>query len=473
MSRFHKQEGSGLIVLLGVIATVAVLATVVAMVTVNTQAGTAATRTQAKSFYVAEAGLDFSTYALDATWPTTSGQALNTTTIASTAMGSLDAATFPGASITLHLYDNSDTNGDGVIGYGTGGWDSAWDANGDGIMWADSQSVVQTGTHVAQKSRVRVQVTSVAQSGGLTGDPTVLWTGGQVSLSGPSLGIAVAPPAGGVHAYIGGAVINNNLPTTQSGVNVVANNSTVPITNYMPTSTYNTLLASATTTTGNTTLSSISVSSGSTTRSSNTTVTGSVSITGSANYTFQGSLYINGALTISTSGTVTFQGPVYVTNNMTVSSSFSGTIANSGNGGLLVVNGDFSKAGGGYFGSEANPFLLMETDFGRNLNFSGGDFYGIIYGKYANFAPTGTGGGSSGGGSSGGDAASGGCYANYPLFWGSVFVAGVGNFNAIAGYPYMVRYDDTVVQNLGGFFNQSAPTSVQLVANTWQEMKAL
>ena len=29
MSRFHKQEGSGLIVLLGVIATVAVLATVV------------------------------------------------------------------------------------------------------------------------------------------------------------------------------------------------------------------------------------------------------------------------------------------------------------------------------------------------------------------------------------------------------------------------------------------------------------
>jgi hypothetical protein len=197
-------------------------------------------------------------------------------------------------------------------------------------------------------------------------------------------------------------------------------------------------------------------------------VTGNVSITGSAHPTFNGSLYINGTLTIGTSGTVTFNGPVYVTNNMTVSSSFSGTIANSGNG-LVVVNGDFSKAGGGYFGSEANPFLLMETDFGRNLNFSGGDFYGIIYGKYANFAPSGSGGGSSGGS---GDA-SGGCYTNYPLFWGSVFVAGVGNFNAIAGYPYMVRYDDTVVQNLGGFFNQSAPTSVQLVANTWQEMKAL
>jgi hypothetical protein len=470
MSRFHKQEGSGLIVLLGVIATVAVLATVVAMVTVNTQAGTAATRTQAKSFYVAEAGLDFSTYALDATWPTTSGQALNTTTIANTAMGSLDAATFPGASITLHLYDNSDTNGDGVIGYGPNGWDAAYDANGDGTMWADSQSVVQTGTRVAQKSRVRVQVTSVAQSGGLTGDPTVLWTGGQVSMSGPDLGIAVAPPAGGVHAYIGGAVINNNPPNVQSGVTVVANNTTVPITNYMPTSTYNTLMTSATTTTGNSTVSSISYSSGSHTTSSNTTVTGSVSITGSATHTFNGSLYINGTLTIGTSGTVTFNGPVYVTGNMTVNSSFSGTIQNNvggSNGGLLVVNGDFSKAGGGYFGSEANPFLLMESDNGRNLNFSGGDFYGIIYGKYANFAPTGTGGGSSGG------AGSGGCYTNYPLFWGSVFVAGVGNFNTIQGYPYMVRYDDTVVQNLGGFFSQSAPTSVQLVTNTWQEMKAL
>jgi hypothetical protein len=384
-------------------------------------------------------------------------------------MTSFDSATFPGTSITLHLYDNSDTNSDGVIGNGTGGWDSAWDANGDGIMWADSQSVVQTGTHVAQKTRVRVQVTSVAQAGGLTSNPTVLWAGGQVSLSGPSLGIAVAPPSGGVHAYIGGAVINNNLPTTQSGVTVVANNSTVPITDYMPTSTYNTLLASATNTSGNTTLSSISISSGvGGSPYPSTTVTGNVSITGSAHPTFNGSLYINGTLTIGTSGTVTFNGPVYVTNNMTVSSSFSGTIANSGNG-LVVVNGDFSKAGGGYFGSEANPFLLMETDFGRNLNFSGGDFYGIIYGKYANFAPSGSGGGSSGGS---GDA-SGGCYTNYPLFWGSVFVAGVGNFNAIAGYPYMVRYDDTVVQNLGGFFNQSAPTSVQLVANTWQEMKAL
>lgn len=469
MSRFHKQEGSGLIVLLGVIATVAVLATVVAMVTVNTQAGTAATRTQAKSFYVAEAGLDFSTYALDATWPTSSGQALNTTTIANTAVGSLDAATFPGTSITLHLYDNSDTNSDGVIGYGTGGWDSAWDANGDGVMWADSQSVVQTGTHVAQKSRVRVQVTSTTQTGGVTSNPTVLWTAGALALSGPCLGINVAPPGGSVHAYAGGAVSNTNTPTTQSGVSVVANNSAVPITTFMPTSTYNTLLSQATNTSGNTTVSSISISSGSGSKSTNTTVTGNVSITGSASYTFSGSLYIGGTLTIGTSGTVTFNGPVYVAGVTTINSSFSGHVNNSGNGGLWVVSSDFDRYGAGYVGTEANPFLLIEEDGSGNFNFSGGDFYGIIYGKnatWARVAPGGAGGGAPSG------APAGGCYTAYPLLWGSVFVNGV-SINQTAGKEYMIGYDDTVVQNLNGFLSQSAPTSVSLVTNTWQEMKAL
>lgn len=456
-----------MIVLLGVIATVAILATVVAMVTVNTQAGTAATRTQAKSFYVAEAGLDFSTYALDATWPTTSGQALNTTTIANNAMASFDAATFPGASITLHLYDNSDTNGDGVIGYGPNGWDAAYDANGDGIMWADSQSVVQTGTHVAQKTRVRVQVTSTAQTGGLANNPTVLWTAGALALNGPCLGINVAPPGGTVHAYAGGTVSNTNTPTTQSGVSVLASNSAVPITNFMPTSTYNTLVSQATNTSGNTTVSSISISSGSGSRTSNTTVTGNVSITGSASYTFSGSVYIQGTLTIGTSGTVTFNGPVYVAGITTINSSYSGHISNSGNGGLWVVSSDFDRYGAGYIGSESNPFLLIEEDGVGSFNFSGGDFYGIIYGKNATWSRV------AGGGSGVGGPGSGGCYTAYPLLWGSVFVNNIGSLYQTVGKEYMVGYDDTVVQNLNGFLSQSAPTSISLVTNTWQEMKAL
>ena len=222
----------------------------------------------------------------------------------------------------------------------------------------------------------------------------------------------------------------------------------------MPTSTFNTLVTEATNTTGNTTLSSISVTSGSNTQTPNTTVTGSVSITGSASYTFKGSLYIDGGLTIGTSGTVTFDGPVYVTDNLTVSSSESGTIACSGTGSLMVINGDVGIAGSGQFGSQSAPFLLIETNNGRNINLSGsGVFYGIAYGEYANLAVSDT-------------------STSHPCISGAVYVEGIGNMNQTSGLPWLIEYNATVVQNLNSYFTGSSSTSgVQTVPNTWQQMQ--
>ena len=181
MLRIRRQEGSGLIVLLGIMATLAILATIVVMVTVNSQADTAATRTQTKSFTLAQAGLNFATYALDAAWPTSSATQLNTTTIAQNVLAQFPSSTYPGTSVTVHLYDNSDTNSDGVIGYTpSAGWDAGWDANGDGIMWADVEATVGKGILGAETTRLREEVSSTSQSGGLAANPTVLWTAGQV-----------------------------------------------------------------------------------------------------------------------------------------------------------------------------------------------------------------------------------------------------------------------------------------------------
>jgi hypothetical protein len=73
MIRLKRQDGSGLILVIGVIATLAILAATLVLLTNNMQHNTYTDRTRAKAFNVTEAALDYTMSALASKWPVASG----------------------------------------------------------------------------------------------------------------------------------------------------------------------------------------------------------------------------------------------------------------------------------------------------------------------------------------------------------------------------------------------------------------
>lgn len=176
MKALKQQEGSGLILLIGVIAALATMAIALVSLTANVQSNAAKQRSKDKSFGVAEAGLDGMMYVLSNNWPTAAGLAPDATpsptgTPAWTAQANVlrtqgtfaNMAEFPnpesghGAFVNAVAYDNSDTNGDHVINSS----DAHWDANGDQLMYVQAQGATgsQTTRLVALVQRTFVPTT--------------------------------------------------------------------------------------------------------------------------------------------------------------------------------------------------------------------------------------------------------------------------------------------------------------------------
>lgn len=468
VSRLTREDGSALILIIGVIATLAVLTTALVIMTGNLQSNTAGERQRNKAFNVAEAGLDAIQYTLGSSWPS---QADMTPTIDTNDFrAQFVTSEFPdpqtGEFISVDYYDNLDPVDPNVH----------WDSNDDGIMWIESQANVGK-----KKARIRTEIerqvvgvqtimpgVAVYSGGDITltgsskvlspsqgGQPTSgLYTANDLSLSNDSCIVQAAKVIGGWErkpAYMGG--------------NVYYGSTVPPLSQFMPPDVVQSLTES----------SQISPNSG--TQVSNSTpgmtswpygvsfstpcyCTGNLNIGAEGTYNFT-SLYVAGNFTIGGNTTVNCTS-LYVGGYLSVggganTQSFGPTFVN-GNvtfGGyqhfnipLLVTNGAVDVGGSQFVGGDGvgtnpPPCLLLMTGSNKNFNYSGNcRFYGLV----CNMGGTVT--------ISGSNALTGGVLAS-----GDVELSGVGN----------ITYNPDVMNSFSG----SVASTARAVPDTWQEIQPL
>jgi hypothetical protein len=178
MHRTRGQSGSTLIMLIGVIAALAIMSASLVVLVMNVNANTAAERTRAKAFNMAEAGLDNGLYVLGRNWPqysTSTTPAIDTAAFRT----EFNVAEFPGTStpIDVMFYDNLPT-----INQGT-----QWDSNGDKLMWVDSQARVGNKT-VRVRALVKQENANLNLPRGV-----VIYAGGGLTMHGGGTPVSVAP----------------------------------------------------------------------------------------------------------------------------------------------------------------------------------------------------------------------------------------------------------------------------------------
>jgi hypothetical protein len=147
MNRFSEQ-GSALVLVIGVIATVAVLASTLVLVTANAMQGTAKDRERAQAFNVAEGALDKAMNVLSADWPSSSSfhpqvdpaQFWSEFATPSAVANQFAPAAAGGGRVSVDFYDNTTAK-------------DYWDENGDSLMWVEAQGNVGKA-----RARVRAQV---------------------------------------------------------------------------------------------------------------------------------------------------------------------------------------------------------------------------------------------------------------------------------------------------------------------------
>ena len=140
-ARLGSQSGATLLIIIGITAALAVMTASLVFVVGNMQANTADSRTREKAASVGEAAMDAQMYALALNWPKSASP---------NPVPSLDTARlrdqfptdeFPnttGDFVNAVYYDDSDTNGDGHVDSN----DAHWDANGNYLMYVESQGKV-------------------------------------------------------------------------------------------------------------------------------------------------------------------------------------------------------------------------------------------------------------------------------------------------------------------------------------------
>ncbi len=194
MTRWSRQEGSALILMLGVAAVLAVFTATLIMAIANSQGATASTREQTQAFNVAEAGLDSALAVVAAaTWPMTSGSSFDDTVNLSEAYEAAypDEDTRP--EMTVTSYDNLSPVDEYV----------QWDSNDDGIMWVDATATVD-----GKSARVRAQVSRETSSSPLTSLDAALYTDGNVSV-GSGFVWAKTSPTGSAYVAADGTPLSN------------------------------------------------------------------------------------------------------------------------------------------------------------------------------------------------------------------------------------------------------------------------
>ncbi|NLG65197.1 MAG: hypothetical protein GX537_06280, partial [Actinobacteria bacterium] len=150
MRRLAHQQGSGLILIIGVVAALAILGATLVVFTNNYQHNTYQDRIRAKTFNVAEAAIDAGMGALSAKWPTAAGAGPDVSTAALTAFRSQftpeeNPDPVVSAFVNIEYYDNL-TPIDKTITWDKG---SSTDPNApDDRMWLVAQ--VGMGTKAAR-----------------------------------------------------------------------------------------------------------------------------------------------------------------------------------------------------------------------------------------------------------------------------------------------------------------------------------
>jgi hypothetical protein len=191
------QDGSGLILLLGIVATLAVLAVSLVMVVGNMQSSSQRDRMRAKAFNVTEAALDSGMAALSTQWPAALGAGPDLGTTAQSAFRSeFSTSEYPAPStgmqfVTWQYYDNLDPIDPNVT------WDkgSPTDPNApDNRVWLVAQS--STGNRAA---RIQTLVERRYFDSGIPRG-VALFAGGNLLSNGggnnPKIMIEVPPPVG-------------------------------------------------------------------------------------------------------------------------------------------------------------------------------------------------------------------------------------------------------------------------------------
>jgi hypothetical protein len=226
-SRYRKQDGATLLIVIGIIAALAVMTTTLVMVVANMQANTADTRIRNKSSGVGEAAVDGMMYQLALHWPDTAAPptppALDTTQIESQFS---DTSEFPrpasGSFVAAAYYDNTDTNGDGNVDRN----DASWDANDDDLMYVEGQGNVGKRSARFQALVKRTYVNTTFPKG------IAVYDGGNMASNGggnnPKISVYY-DDGGGVSSYVNGTVTAEDVfASQQMDVNIAANGDAVP-----------------------------------------------------------------------------------------------------------------------------------------------------------------------------------------------------------------------------------------------------
>jgi hypothetical protein len=169
MGRLREQNGSILIMVIGMAAVLLVLAASLVVLAVNVQSNSSRDRQQKKAFDVAEAALDTALFKLGSSWPDASHPTTWTQVDKDEFRAQFDAGLFPdprtGSFSGVTFYDNSDTNGDGVVGPGDANYDAGPGASGDGFMFVEVQSGVGKRATRLQAQVQRVNWTGIFPEG--------------------------------------------------------------------------------------------------------------------------------------------------------------------------------------------------------------------------------------------------------------------------------------------------------------------
>lgn len=192
----REERGSGIVLLVSIVATLAIMAASLVWITGNMQANSAADRTRAKAFGVTEAALDSGMAALSNSWPGVAGTGPDLGTVAQDAFRAefstqeYPQPTSPGTQfVTWQYYDNQDPIDPAIT------WDRGSPEQPDvpdNRVWLVAQATVG-------KKSARIQ-TLVERSYLDTGLPrgVALYAGGNLLSNGggnnPKIVIEVPPP---------------------------------------------------------------------------------------------------------------------------------------------------------------------------------------------------------------------------------------------------------------------------------------
>ena len=196
MSRMRTQQGSALLLIIGVVAALAVLATALTMLTVNAAGSTSRDRQRAQAFNVTEALVDHALSRLGQKWPgPTSADMTFSGSEMTDFVNRFPTSQFGTPVVSITYFDNRDMNTDGLINFSDAAVPgSAKDTLNDGLICIEAQAQVGK-----QKARIQVVARKVMLPTTVPKGIAVA-TDGYITSNNQKTPIGATPPNG----YMGG-----------------------------------------------------------------------------------------------------------------------------------------------------------------------------------------------------------------------------------------------------------------------------